>query len=159
MDNFNKVLNQFEPMIHACLRKLRIYKNHDAFIQAGRIGLWQAWKRYDKTKGDFAPFAYRCIYGSLLDELKKATTEELLMPAEDQTLELLLNQPVLGSENWEQLSEAVSRLQPHEQQLIHLLYMIGSSQDEVAKHLGITKAGVKKRRERTLAKLKQLMTT
>lgn len=146
-------------MIHACLRKLRIYKNHDSFLQSGRIGLWQAWKRYDETKGDFAPFAYRSIYGCLLDELKKATNEELLMPAEDHTLELLLNQPVLVSESWEPLSEAMSRLQPHEQQLIHLLYMIGSSQDEVAKHLGITKAGVKKRRERTLAKLKQLMTT
>lgn len=159
VDKFKEVLNQYEPMIFACLRKLRIYKNHDAFIQAGRIGLWQAWNRYDQTKGDFAPYAYRSIYGSLLDELKKSTNEEVVMPAEDDTLEFLLNKPVVVVETWNQLSEAVAQLKPHEQQLIYLLFFNGSSLDEVADQLGMTKAGVKKRRERTLNKLKQIMTT
>lgn len=159
MDKFEEVLTQFEPMIYASLRKLRIYKNHDAFIQVGRIGLWQAWQRYDKTKGDFAPFAYRSIYGSLLDELKRATNEELTIPAEDQTLEFLLNQPKSVTQDWDQLQVAISQLKPHEQQLIYLLFFNGSSLDEVAVQLCITKAGVKKRRERTLEKLRRLMTT
>jgi DNA-directed RNA polymerase len=146
-------------MIHACIRKLRIYKNHDSFIQVGRVGLWKAWQRYDSSKGDFAPFAYRSIYGSLLDELKKAANEENILPAEDQLLEILLNKPAESSVDLEELINALSQLNLAEQQLIQLLFIDRSSLDEVALHFGITKAGVKKKRQRTLQKLKRIMTS
>lgn len=157
MDNFEEVLDQFEPMIYSCLRKLRIYKNHDSFIQVGRVGLWKAWQRYDSSKGDFAPFAYRSIYGSLLDELKKVVTEESVIPADDQTLEIMLNKQVLVLEWSEKIIEALSQINQHEQKLIQLLFVDRCTLDEVALQLGITKAGVKKRRERTLDKLKQII--
>ncbi|HLG28005.1 MAG TPA: sigma-70 family RNA polymerase sigma factor, partial [Paenisporosarcina sp.] len=150
METFEDVLNQFEPMIHACIRKLNIYKNHDSFIQVGRIGLWKAWQRFDSSKGEFAPFAYRCIYGSLLDELKKSTIEDNIIPAEDQLLEILLNKPVESSLDSEKLIKALPQLKLAEQQLIQLLFVERFSLDEVALHFGITKAGVKKKRERTL---------
>ncbi|MGB2991427.1 MAG: sigma-70 family RNA polymerase sigma factor [Paenisporosarcina sp.] len=159
METYEDVLNQFEPMIHACIRKLRIYKNHDSFIQVGRVGLWKAWQRYDSSKGDFAPFAYRSIYGSLLDELKKAANEENILPAEDQLLEILLNKPAESSVDSEELINALSQLNLAEQQLIQLLFIDRSSLDKVALHFGITKAGVKKKRQRTLQKLKRIMTT
>lgn len=159
METYEDVLNQFEPMIHACIRKLRIYKNHDSFIQVGRVGLWKAWQRYDSSKGDFVPFAYRSIYGSLLDELKKAANEENFLPAEDQLLEILLNKPAESSVDLEELINALSQLNQAEQQLIQLLFIDRSSLDEVALHFGITKAGVKKKRQRTLQKLKRIMTT
>lgn len=159
METYEDVLNQFEPMIHACIRKLHIYKNHDGFLQVGRIGLWKAWQRFDSSKGDFAPFAYRSIYGSLLDELKKATTEENILPAEDQLLEILLNETAEFYVDSEELINALSQLNLAEQQLIQLLFVERISLDEVALHFGITKAGVKKKRERTLQKLKRLMTT
>ena len=157
METFEDVLNQFEPMIHACIRKLNIYKNHDSFIQVGRIGLWKAWQRFDSSKGEFAPFAYRCIYGSLLDELKKSTIEDNIIPAEDQLLEILLNKPVESSLDSEKLIKALPQLKLAEQQLIQLLFVERFSLDEVALHFGITKAGVKKKRERTLQKLKHIM--
>ena len=159
METYKDVLNQFEPMIYACIRKLHIYKNHDAFLQVGRIGLWKAWQRYDSSKGDFAPFAYRSIYGSLLDELKKAANEENILPAEDQLLEILLNKPAESSVDSEDLINALSQLNLAEQQLIQLLFVERISLDEVALQFGITKAGVKKKRERTLQKLKRRMTT
>ena len=154
MEKFEDVLDQFEPMIHACLRKLRIYKNHESFIQVGRIGLWKAWQRYDSTKGDFAPFAYRSIYGSLLDELKKASRDESLIPAEDQTLEILSNKQVHQTEWSVKTLEALSLLNPQEKHLIHLLFIECYSLDEAADKIGITKVNLKKRRERTLKKLK-----
>jgi RNA polymerase sigma factor (sigma-70 family) len=157
METFEDMLNKFEPMIYACIRKLHIYKNHDSFIQVGRVGLWKAWQRYDSAKGDFAPFAYRSIYGSLLDELKKVSVEENILPAEDQILEILLNKPVESSYDSEELVKALSQLKPPEQQLIKLLFVDRCSHDEVALHFGITKAGVKKKRERTLQKLKHFM--
>ncbi|QBP41985.1 sigma-70 family RNA polymerase sigma factor [Paenisporosarcina antarctica] len=160
MTNFEEVLEQYEPMIYACLRKLRIYKNHESFIQVGRIGLWKAWLRFDETKGDFTPFAFRSIYGSLLDELKKETKDDRLVPAEDQILELMVNKHSrTNCIEWsEKVKEALSQLKLHEQQLIHLLFVEGYSLDEVVVHLGVSKSCVKKRRERTLDKLKEMMT-
>ncbi|WP_017378564.1 sigma-70 family RNA polymerase sigma factor [Paenisporosarcina sp. TG-14] len=161
MTNFEEVLEQYEPMIHACLRKLHVYKNHDSFIQVGRIGLWKAWLRFDETKGDFTPFAFRSIYGSLLDELKKGTQDDRLVPAEDQILGLMVNKynGKMDCGEWsEKVEQALSQLKLHEQQLIHLLFVEGYSLDEVVVHLGVSKSCVKKRRERTLDKLKEMMT-
>jgi len=159
MENFENVLKQFEPMIHACIRKLRIYKNHDSFLQVGRIGLWKAWQRYDSSKGDFAPFAYRSIYGSLLDELKKASNEVNILPEKDEVLEFLLNKTVESAFDSEKLLTAISHLNEVEKQLIQLLFFERCSLDHVANHYGITKAGVKKKRERVLHKLKHIMST
>lgn len=158
METFEKVLDQFKPMIFGCIRKLGIYKNHDAFIQAGMIGLWQAWQRFDASKGEFAPFAYRSIYGSLLDELKKEAQEEKMIPAEDQMLEFMFGKQLQTYEWSEKTLEAIAQLNRKERQLIHLLFVDGCSLEEVALEIGITKAGIKKRRERTLGKLRQNLT-
>lgn len=157
MENFEQLLDQFEPMIYSCMRKLKIYKNRDSFAQVGRVGLWHAWQRYDASKGEFAPFAYRSIYGSLLDELKKASKEENLIPIENQMMELMTNPQTIHSDWSEKVLEALSRLNKNEKQVIQLLFIDCCSLDEVALHVGISKAGVKKRRERTLEKLKQIL--
>ncbi|WP_075618929.1 sigma-70 family RNA polymerase sigma factor [Paenisporosarcina indica] len=157
MEIFEQLLDQYEPMIYSCMRKLHIYKNQDLFAQVGRVGLWHAWQRYDESKGDFAPFAYRSIYGSLLDELKKASKEENHIPTEHQILELIAN-PQMSHSDWsEGVLVALSQLNRKEKQLIQLLFIDCCSLDEVALHVGISKAGVKKRRERTLEKLKHIL--
>ncbi|WP_255485859.1 sigma factor [Sporosarcina sp. BP05] len=61
MVNFEDVLEQYEPMISASIRKLNIYRGHDSFRQAARVALLQAWNRFDEAKGNFTPFAYRSI--------------------------------------------------------------------------------------------------
>lgn len=157
MKSFEEVYQQYEPMIFSCIRKLRIYKNHDSFIQSGRIGLWKAWLRFDKVKGDFAPFAYRSIYGSILDELKNSAREERIVPTENQTLENLVEQTDMQSFCSEQYYELMDLLPEKEQQLVQLLFLDCYSLDEVARLLNITKAGVKKRRERTIGKLRSFI--
>jgi DNA-directed RNA polymerase len=157
MESFEEVYQQYEPMIFSCIRKLRIYKNHDSFIQSGRIGLWKAWLRYDSLKGDFAPFAYRSIYGSILDELKNSAREERIVPTENQMLENLVEQKDKESFCSEQYYELMDLLPEKEQQLVQLLFLDCYSLDEVARLLNITKAGVKKRRERTIGKLRNFI--
>ena len=53
MMNFEDVLEQYEPMISASIRKLNIYRDHDSFKQAGRVALWQAWHRFDASERKF----------------------------------------------------------------------------------------------------------
>ena len=156
MMNFEDVLEQYEPMISASLRKLNIYRDHESFRQAGRIALWQAWNRFDEAKGNFTPFAYRSIRGAMLDELKKENKfEEHVTQMEDESLGTIIESKCNihdGAPNG--LAEALANLSPTEQELVQWLFIEGFTLAECAGRVGITVAGIKKRRERILVKLR-----
>lgn len=159
LNKFEEILAQYEPMISASIRQLNIYRDHEHFRQIGRIALWQAWTRYDAEKGHFAPFASRSIRGGMLDELKKETRfSERVTQTEDILLEGLVEiegQPLL---EWsDQLTHAFEQLTSNERQLIHWLFIEGLTQAECAEKAGISVAGIKKRRERMLVKLRTLL--
>ena len=88
MYEFEQVLEQFEPMISSAIRKCRIYKNHEFYRQTARIALWKAWENYNDGEGDFAPYAYTCIRGSILDELRRENRyAERYQPEQDDIIE------------------------------------------------------------------------
>ena len=158
METFEEVLKQYEPMIYSCIRKLQIYKDYAEFIQAGRVGLWKAWQSYDKERGDFTPFAYRTIYGSMLDELKKSYAfEQHMVPTEKEIVEHLIGSCGNSVSYSDIIHEALTQLKESEYQLIQLLFLQGYNLDEVALQMGISKACLKKKRHRTLKELKILM--
>ena len=154
--DFEDVLEQFEPMISACIRKLSIYKNHELYRQAGRIALWKAWVKFDVEKGDFAAYAYRSIYGGMLDELKREKRqEEQADLVEGEKLAFLLEQSLVTSIVHEDLELAIDSLQSNERELLMWIFVEGISLQQAATRVGITIPGIKKRRERMLAKLRE----
>lgn len=159
MMNFDDVLIQYEPMISATLRKLNIYRNHETFRQAGRIALWQAWTRYEEGKGHFAPFASQSIRGAMLDELKKENRfEKHHMQTEDEIMSVLreIEQPM--AKIWsDRIEEAFEQLTSAERMLVQWLFVEGLTQVECAEKAGISVAGVKKRRERMILKLRNIL--
>lgn len=159
MLNFEDVLAQYEPMISANIRQLNIYREHEHFRQTGRVALWQAWERFDKEKGGFTPYAYRSIRGAMLDEMKKENRfEERFMPAEDDMLALWIDEGESEEDGWmDGLSCAVDQLTDDERKLLYWLFIDRYTQAECANRLGISVAGVKKRRERLLKKLRGMM--
>ena len=158
MISFEEYLAQYKPMIYACMRKLNIYKNHEQFKQAGVIALWKAWVKFDQSKGDFAPYAYRCIYGSMLDELKKEKRiEETINPMEEEKLTFLLDQTFRKDLQNEELGLALEQLTRNELNLVLWLYVEGISLQEAANRAGITISGIKKRRERLLQKMREFL--
>lgn len=160
MTDFEEVLEQFEPMISACIRKLNIYKNHEIYRQAGRIALWKAWVKFDEGKGNFAPYAYRSIYGGMLDELKKEKSqEEHADLVEDEKLAVLLEKNLVLSIVSEDLERAIESLQAQERELLMWIFVEGISLQQAATRVGITIPGIKKRRERILVKLRERIET
>ena len=156
MTNFEDVLEQYEPMISASIRKLNIYRNHDTFRQAGRVALWQAWTRFDEAKGNFTPFAYRSIRGAMLDEIKKENSiEENIAQVEVDLLENETNiiyDVYFGETNG--LEEVLNILSITERELVQLLFFDGFTLAECAEIIGISVAAIKKRRGRMLGKLR-----
>lgn len=151
MKNFEEVANQYAPMISAIIRKLHIYRDFETFRQIGNIALWQAWQRFDDAKGNFTPFAYRSIQGAMLDELKRDTKRNeqtnLLSPdiQEDIVIDIGNSLP-----DWLE----VSALNDHEKWLLDAFYVKGYSLTELAHTENISIAGMKKRRERLVNKLR-----
>ena len=156
MTDFEDVLKQFEPMISACIRKLSIYKNHELYRQAGRIALWKSWVKFDEEKGGFAPYAYRSIYGGMLDELKREKRlEEQVHPVEDEKLAFLLEQSLVTSIFHEDLEIVIESLHSNDRELLMWIFVEGISLQQAATRVGITIPGIKKRRERLLAKIRE----
>lgn len=156
MKTFEEVLEQYEPMISACIRKLNIYKNHEMYKQAGRIALWKAWQRFDEEKGDFTPYAYRSMYGAMLDELKKEKhQEEHVHVVEDEKLTFILEKSLEKNFSNEALEIAIENLSENERKLLLWIFVEGISLSEAAVRVGITIPGIKKRRLRLLRKLRE----
>lgn len=161
LTKFDEVLIQYEPMISATIRKLNIYRNFEEFKQAGRVALWQAWTRYEENQGHFAPYASRYIRGAMLDLLRKENQFEThVMQTEDDILTMLVEQESesVFSTTWtDALLEAVEQLTISDQNLIRWIYVEGLTQIECAEKAQISVAGIKKRRERLLNKLRKLL--
>lgn len=161
LTDFESVLAQYEPMISATIRNLNIYRNHEQFRQAGRIAVWQAWQRYEEEKGHFAPYASRSIRGAMLDLLRSdhqfethvvQTEDELLLTyVEEESDAFFYNNWAAG------LIEAVEQLTESERELIQWFFVEGYSQAECAEKAKISVAGIKKKRERMLVKLKKIL--
>lgn len=157
MNTFEEVLTQYEPMISSLIRKTNIYRDFEQYRQAGKIALWHAWQRFDLTKGDFTPFAYRSIRGALLDEMKiQNRFEERVIQMEDDILEKVIDAEFSVPFVWsEPVDYALDCLSIAERELISWLFVDCLSLAECATRTGISVAGVKKRRERILVKIRE----
>lgn len=163
MKDFEQCLAQFEPMISATMRKLHVYRDYEQFRQVGRIALWQAWQRFDHEKGAFAPYASRSIWGGMLDYMRSENRiSDRYVQTEDEKLVdyVEFHQEGLQEEMEERiilLGGAFPSLTYDERVLINWLYVDKITQKECAARLGISVPGVKKRRERTLLRLRKFM--
>ncbi len=154
METFEQVLEQYEPMIFSIMRKLSIYKNYEDYQQVGRIALWQAFERYDKTRGHFAPFAYRSIYGAMLDEMNRQNRSKDEVSTTHHILEEVT--PSMTYDRLFDVHALFDELREDERKLLYDLYMMGYSYKEIAAKEGVTPAAIQKRRQRMVKKLRTL---
>ncbi|WP_392454340.1 sigma-70 family RNA polymerase sigma factor [Chryseomicrobium aureum] len=148
MPSFEEIAEAYQPMISSILRKTFIYKDHETFRQVAMIALWKASMNYEESKGSFAGYAYRCMYGSVLDELKKSFKD---VPMEDSYFISIEAEAVS-----EQIKLVINSLPLPYQQVLYLSYFHGLTAEEIATAIGLSTAGVKKRKKKALAQLREL---
>ena len=161
LEPFDKICEQFEPMITSVLKKAHVYKDFDYYRQCARIALWKAWENYDPKRGDFAPYAYRTMLTSIYTEMAKNNryTERHTPYEKDELITLTQSQQENKgvADQSEELEELLSRLSEEERQLIKSLYLIGKTYEEIAASEGKTVAALKKRRQRAMDKLRRIV--
>lgn len=152
MKDFDQAAEQYTPMISAIIRKLHIYRDYDAYRQIGKIALWHACCRYEESKGDFTPFAYRTIYGAMLDELKRESRFTSRFTVSES---VHFEEMETGSIE-DRLPEWLDRirLKENERKLLDDLFVQGISVVDLAHIHGLSVSGMKKRRERVLKKVR-----
>ncbi|WP_185970886.1 sigma-70 family RNA polymerase sigma factor [Alkalicoccobacillus porphyridii] len=68
---FDEVLQQYTPLIKGQIKKLRLTQNYDEYYQVGVIALWDAFRRFEPEKGEFAAYAKLRVRGELISSLRK----------------------------------------------------------------------------------------
>ena len=158
MENFEQVLEQYEPMITSVLRKAHIYKNHDHFRQAARIALWKAWRNFDSARGDFTPYAYRMMLTTVYTAMRKDNQYgESQIPYEKEKLTTLAQHVEVSNlpqDNFGTLDTLAESLTATEYELLQDLYVHQYKYDELTFKYNASVAALKKRRDRILKKLR-----
>ncbi|WP_052124217.1 sigma-70 family RNA polymerase sigma factor [Ureibacillus manganicus] len=159
MEEFEEVVEQYDPMITSLLKRANIYKNHDQFRQSARIALWNAWQKYDPARGPFAPFAYRSIKTSIFSEMTNDNRfSERQIAYEKETLTAIA-QIIEQKNNHHEHSDILFILQDllteKEYQLIIDIYFNGYNCKELTKKYGTSAAALRKRKDRALKKVRE----
>ncbi len=71
MEDFNKIHKKYKRYIQTIAINLCINEHFDDMVQEGFLGLWEAYQRYDESKGPFKNYAIGYIKGYMLKFLDK----------------------------------------------------------------------------------------
>ncbi|WP_456277532.1 sigma-70 family RNA polymerase sigma factor [Bacillus sp. AK128] len=143
-------------IIKSALKDMCLYINLDEYYQEGLIGFWEAYERFDSSKGaSFRTFAYWTIRGKLLTYLKKADRNE--------ERKAFLSDAVIESTPDEQLripleSELIStyciELTEAQKTWVYKAFIEDKSAMQIAKEEGVSLETVKSWRRYALKKIR-----
>lgn len=71
LDGFEKLEQDYKPLILSIMKSLHIYRDHEHYYQTGLVALWEAHTRYDQAKAKFSTFAFSTIRGRILEQLNE----------------------------------------------------------------------------------------
>lgn len=128
--------------------------DYNDLVSWGRIGLYKASQAYDKTKGNFEPFAKRCIANAMYDNLRVAyrhptvsTDTYFVDNGEECSNDIPDYSPahidvLLLKEKQEVVREAVNRLPEQMRNIVSLYGLEGYTGSEVANILDVSEGYV-----------------
>ncbi|CUA79055.1 sigma-70 family RNA polymerase sigma factor [Anoxybacillus suryakundensis] len=148
--SFEAIVEQYRPLISYTIRQLHIRRHVDEYVQIGLIALWEAYERYDKTKGSFYSFAYKMIRWRIVSQLRKET-KNIHVPLPN---EYVLKEDVdfFADIVWK---DALQYLTPREQIWFIRHVREGKTFKQIAAEEGVTVNAVKQWRMSAVKKLKR----
>lgn len=155
------------PLVDRCAQRFRGWgETHDDLVQAGRVGLLHAARRYDAARGvPFAAYAVPTVVGEMrhhlrdrsrvlrgprdahrpvVEELTEQATADPAPVAAFQLVELRLS-----------LLPELELLPDQECRVVCLRFLDGLTQEVVAELLGVSQAQVSRLQARALARLRR----
>lgn len=148
--NIEDSIRENQSLVHHTInRYFSSLRDDEDIYQAGMIGLWKACLHFDESKGyKFSTFAVKCIYRSILIELRSRRNTNLLncisldnpVDEECHTHVELMEDPD-DAFSLIELRETLNSLSDKERNLLELRYE-GLTYKEIGEILGISKSRV-----------------
>lgn len=110
MEEITKLLVENENLIYSVASKFTKYKDKEDLFQAGCVGMMEAYKNYDKTKGTkFTTYAYPYIFGEINKYVREDHTIKLSkdmqkLKSKIETAKNILTQKLMHVPNIKELS-------------------------------------------------------
>ncbi|MFZ3590454.1 sigma-70 family RNA polymerase sigma factor [Bacillus sp. DJP31] len=154
--SFQEVFEKEEWLIKSAIKDLHIYKNMDEYYQEGLIGFWEAYERFDPTKGAaFRTFAYKTIRGKLLTYLKKARrNEDREATLSDAVIEVMVDEQVEVPFQGDLISTYCMGLTEQQKIWVHKAFVEGKGPMQIAAEEGVSLDTVKSWRRYALQKMR-----
>ncbi|ADU32129.1 RNA polymerase sigma factor, sigma-70 family [Evansella cellulosilytica DSM 2522] len=68
---FEECCAAYMPLVHSLIRKWRLERERDEYVQVGRIAIYDAWRNYNPSAGPFAAYAKSYICGRMKTAIYK----------------------------------------------------------------------------------------
>lgn len=159
MDNFEKLVQQYTPMMYKIMHSLKIYKNLEHFHSIALQALWEASVKYDHQSSSFSTFAYTIIRGRLLNELQiESRYDRQNVPSLIDLLEYNLNHSYTHEyaiEEAEAILQYCESLTENQKRWVIHTFLYDHSLDDIATIYQVAKPVVKSWRRSALDKLRK----
>ncbi|AWE07093.1 hypothetical protein DCE79_06590 [Lysinibacillus sp. 2017] len=157
MQSIEQIVEQHEILVKRVVYKLNLYQNVEDYLQIGRIALWECVGDYDESLGEFEMFAYMRIKYAIIHALKQAKKyEQFEVVMEQDKIQFQLDQQEESGKE-ERYPDWFALLNDEERIYLKMIYYEGKTTEEVANLFGYSYEAMKKRRQRLMKKLKQLV--
>ncbi|WP_088104221.1 sigma-70 family RNA polymerase sigma factor [Halalkalibacter urbisdiaboli] len=155
-NDFEKVLETFEPLIKGQLKKLHLYQDHEEFYQVGVIALWEAYRHFDDEKGCFEAYAYQTVRGRLLTKLRRERLySERTIFLDEQSNGQIPDVDDPCETSIMLLSPYLTQLTPREQLWVYEAVILDKKREDIAKEQGVSVSTVASWRKQALRKLRE----
>jgi RNA polymerase sigma factor (sigma-70 family) len=154
---FQKVFDEEEWLINYCIKQLHIYKNEEDFYQEGLVGLWEAYERFDESRGvEFRTFAWRTILSKMLTLLaKNSKREDRQATLTDAIVEVIEDVFTTVPFEYETLLLYCDGLTPNQKKWVILHFIEGKGPMEIAEEEGVGIETVKSWRRYALQRIRK----
>lgn len=157
MQNFETIYEEHEKLINQVIFHLKIYRNFDEFYQLGRIALWEAMAKHDPTKSAFEPFAFMMIKFKMVKEISLSNQIALFESVLEETqFQFVLDVQYATVDEFNEI-EWLMLLPKQEREMLKLAFFEDRTNRDIAKILGCTEEAIKKRRQRLVKKVREML--
>lgn len=150
---FSDMIDSYLPYIRSICGSYPSRHRQD-LMQEGLIGLYLAYKRFDSVRGEFEPFAKRCIRNRIISAyrvLGRTDSDTIIEQEPEDSDTADLSERAEIQEFFEQFRATLSVLE----RTVFDLYLQDVSYDEISSRLGISKKSISDAMLRVKRKIKE----
>ena len=159
LDAREELIMMYRPLVLWIAGKMHIYDYElkQDIIQEGMLALINAVDKFQPERGyKFSTYAYHKIHGQMINLLERSE-KKAPTPVPDEWLQVVENDSERADDDWLNASEAISRLEGREAEIVKALFFEGKNPNDVAAEKKCNVSHIYRLRRSAIARLRSLL--